>query len=559
MRKIAISTSAAKAFVLLLTLAAQAPGAEKDYFVFRDVLAERGIDPIVNDPEFRAHAVAWGDVDGDGWIDLYVGTMGGQEPAAFFWNNKGHFTLMKDHPAAMLARATGSVMVDLDNDGLLELYISNHGGRQDDSVHSVPHLLFQARPGRTFERVTDSGATPCITGRGIGVMDYDGDGLLDLFLTSRPSGGQRSWLFHNLGGLKFEEASAKARLPLDIHGLGVAVADLTGNGWPDFIVGGSNRVFLNRGDGTFREATELKPLLDWNYAREDETDSCGVAFGDINRDGRPDLAVGFHTSWPWSTDPRPVRLFINKGCTVDRAAFQEVTAPAGLKPLWMKAPHVELRDFDNDGWPDLLTGVMVYAPDGRHHPLIYKHMATTPEGNALAPGGVPAFRQTALGHQPDFPTPPDKAISRPEFSNKVPTDPRVWYFPLGPSGDFDNDGRLDLFFSRGDPKTPSLLLKNETPGGNWLKVRVEGSNGLNRQGIGTVVGAYKSGHAGDPEALLYSEEIAVGYGYASGQPAIAHLGLGAVTECDLQVTFPHGRGMVTRRAVKANQLLVITK
>ncbi|MEE8169515.1 MAG: VCBS repeat-containing protein, partial [Phycisphaerae bacterium] len=347
----------------------------------------------------------------------YVGTMSGDEPAAFFWNDRGRFTLMRQHPAAVRARATGSVFVDLDNDGLLELYVSNHGGKHDESVRGVPNLLLRARPDRKLERVTDSGATPHVTGRGVGVLDYDGDGLLDLFVTTRPRTGQRSWLLRNVGNLKFVEASEAAGLPTNIHGLGVAVADLTGNGWPDFIVGGSNRVFLNRGNGTYREATELRSLLDWNYTREDHTDSCGVCFGDVNRDGRPDLAIGFHTKWPWSKDPRPVRLFLNRGCTVDKARFQEVTREAGLENIWMKAPHVELRDFDNDGWADLLTSVMVYSADG-HHPLIYRNQGTTP-------GGVPKFRQTALTHQPDFPTRQDRTISNRAFYDNVSRDLRV--------------------------------------------------------------------------------------------------------------------------------------
>ena len=528
------------------------PVSAEDAFRFRDVLARQGIDPIVNARGFRTHAAAWGDVDGDGWIDLYVGTMGGDEPATFFWNDKGRFTLMKQHPAAVRARAAGSVFVDFDNDGLLELYVSNHGGKRDDSVHGVPNMLLRALPDRRVKRVTDSGATPHVIGRGVGVLDYDGDGLLDLFVTTRPKPGQRSWLFRNAGNLKFEEASEAAGLPTNIHGLGVAVADLTGNGWPDFIVGGSNRVFLNRGNGTYREATELKPLLDWSYEREDNTDSCGVCWGDINRDGRPDLAIAFHSKWPWSRDPRPVRLFLNQGCTVDKVSFKEVTREAGLEKLWMKAPHVELRDFDNDGWPDLLTSVMVYSADGGHHPLIYRNPGTTA-------GGIPKFRQTALTHQPDFPRQQDREIAKADFYKNVSRDTRVFYFPLAPSGDFDNDGRLDLFLSRGEPKTPSLLLRNETPGGHWLDVTIRGTGRLNWQGIGTVVRAYKSGRLGDPASLLYSEEIAVGYGYAGGQPAVAHLGLGAESECDLEIVFPHGLGTTTRSGVKADNHLVITK
>jgi hypothetical protein len=78
-------------------------------------------------------------------------------------------------------------------------------------------------------------------------------------------------------------------------------------------------------------------------------------------------------------------------------------------------------------------------------------------------------------------------------------------------------------------------------------------------GIGTRVLAYKVGRLGDAASLLYAEEIAVGNGYASGQPAVVHLGLGAETTCDLEIIFPHGRGTATRKGVKADQRLVIAK
>lgn len=125
------ATTVSMIVVALVSVAVvSGPVSAEDAFRFRDVLARQGIDPVVNAQGFRTHAAAWGDVDGDGWIDLYVGTMGGDEPATFFWNDKGRFILMNQHPAAVRVRAAGSVFVDFDNDRLLELYVSNHAGQR---------------------------------------------------------------------------------------------------------------------------------------------------------------------------------------------------------------------------------------------------------------------------------------------------------------------------------------------------------------------------------------------------------------------------------------------
>jgi hypothetical protein len=110
-----------------------------------------------------------------------------------------------------------------------------------------------------------------------------------------------------------------------------------------------------------------------------------------------------------------------------------------------------------------------------------------------------------------------------------------------------------------------MLLHNETKGGNWLRVQVEGASrererpekAINRMGIGARVQIYVAGKLGEPAALLGCREIATGYGYASGQPAYAHFGLGAAEKVDVEVILPHGNGKLTQKGVTANQMLTI--
>jgi hypothetical protein len=318
-------------------------------------------------------------------------------------------------------------------------------------------------------------------------------------------------------------------------------------------IGGSNRLLLSQGKGTFREATELRPLLDWNFKAEDDAPSAGAAFGDFDRDGRPDLLIGHHPKRPW-TKPVPLRLFRNLGCTRERAAFEEVTKKVGLAGIPMKAPHVEIRDFDNDGWPDLYASVFVFKGD-RVYPLIYRNLG------AAGAGALPKFQETTLVHRPDFPDEADRTMrggSGP-FYEKLVRERKINYTATGPSADFDGDGRLDLLLASWWPEQPAMLLKNETPGGSWLDVAVGSPRqGLNSMGLGCKVKAYRAGKAGMAAALLASEEIATGYGYTCGQPAVAHLGLGKEATCDVVIELPFGKGKVVWPDVEVNRKLAVT-
>ncbi|MEX2185704.1 MAG: VCBS repeat-containing protein [Pirellulales bacterium] len=523
-------------------------------FVFSDVAAAAGLhEPLRG---MMGHAAAWGDVDGDGWIDLFVGTFadrpadeyragGADGPVAnqLLMNRKGKFQRSNQQALAWLGRASGSVFADFDNDGRLDLYVANNGRLGSDN------LLYRNRGDGQFENVTSKAGAPLHTpetARSATVLDFDGDGLLDLLVLSTVGKG-KTILFRNCGAMKFEVSDA---IPGDATGLGLAVADVTGNGWPDVMIGGPNRLFVNMGDGKFREAAELD--LNATFTREDDSPSCGVAFGDFDRDGHVDMLIGSHHKAPWNAQPNAIRLYRNLGSTPTKVRFEDVTAKVGIVDYPMKVPHVEIRDFDNDGWPDLYTAVVTMR-DGEVHPAIYKNLGAVQ-------GKLPQFQETAFVHRRDFPGQDDIPDARSgAFYEKLVANGKVMYFAPGPSGDFDNDGRLDLFLPSWFPKLPSMLLRNETPAGGYLDVAVVGAKGVNGMGIGAVVRAYTADRAGEPDALIASEEIATGYGFCSGQPAVAHLGLGEAAICDLVLTLPHGKGRIVRRGVKANQRLEVSE
>ncbi len=548
---------------LLLATAARA-----DYpFAFRDVGDEAGLFPHVGG--IAGHAAAWGDVDGDGWPDLYVGSFGGKpydsKGHLFFRNTKGKFTRDAQAHLRQVARANGAVFADLDNDGDLDLYVSNHA--IDGAPYKMPHFatpnaLFRNDGGGKFADVSNaSGACPAdFPARSACLLDFDGDGLLDLLVGECffQGGKSRSRLFRNKGGLAFENVTTKVGLPERVTGFGVAAGDVNGDGRPDvFLAGryGGNRLFVNDGKGRFVEVPKSHADFAWKYTDTADDTACGCCFGDVNRDGLLDVVVGQHFDRPWWTGGVAVRLYLNRGVASGGRQspgafprFEDVTERVGLKGLPMKGPHVEVQDFDNDGWPDLYVSIVKFA-GGKAYPLIFKNLGVK--------DGLPRFREDALAVN-DFPTAEDRKMADVgAFFEKMKRDRKIVYMAPGPSGDFDRDGRLDLFLANWWVDARSLLLRNETKGGNWLQVVVRGDRGVNRQGVGAVVRVYEPGKIGQAAGLLGSREIAVGYGYASGQEAVAHFGLGRAEGCDVEVTLPHGKGKVERKGVKPNQRLEV--
>jgi hypothetical protein len=528
--------------------------------VFRDAGDEAGLFPDV--AKIAGHGVGWGDVDGDGWADLYVGAFGGHpydsKTNQFFRNDKGKFRLDDQAQLRVLGRANGAIFVDLDNDGDLDLYTTNHAidGGPAQPHYKEPNHLFRNDGGGKFIDVSKESAT-CpegIAARSVTATDYDGDGLLDLFVGECffQGGMSRTRLYRNLGGLKFENVSQAVGLPVELTGFGVAAGDVNGDGWPDLLAGGrhhGNKLFINDGKGKFTELPGSHADFTWTYKDTPDDTACGVHVADANRDGKADILIGSHCDRPWFTGGVPVRLWINRGNDGNLPKFEDVTERAGLVPLPMKSPHVEIQDFDNDGWPDVYTSIVKFAANGQPHPVIFRGLGVS--------GGVPSFKTDALAVN-DFPTSEEQKLGDVgPFFAKMQKDHRIVYMAPGPSGDYNRDGKLDLFLANWWVDDRSLLLKNETAGGKWLDVAVTGPAGVNRQAIGAVVRIYAPGKLGQADALLGTKEIAVGYGYASGQEAIAHFGLGAGEACDIEVILPHGKGKLERKDAKVDQRITI--
>jgi enediyne biosynthesis protein E4 len=282
---------------------------------------------------------------------------------------------------------------------------------------------------------------------GAGVLDYDDDGRLDIVLVNgsnveryRKGGDRLVTLYRQVGDLRFEDVTEQAGLTRRGWGMGVAAADFDNDGHIDLYVTGygGNVLYRNRGDGTFEDVTERAGVGAGGF-------SAGAAWGDYDRDGHVDLFVARYVQVDMDDLPEFGRdefcrfrgilvqcgpggmtgetdlLFRNRG----DGTFEEVSVEAGVHgPERYYGLGAVWADYDDDGWPDLFV-----ANDATPNYLYRNRGDGTFEevallaGVALSGDGAP---QGCMGVD---------------------------------VGDYDRDGRLDLF-STNFSEQPNVLYRN---------------------------------------------------------------------------------------------------
>lgn len=245
---------------------------------FTDVSQSAGVDVI----QSSFGNPIWGDIDNDGYIDIFMTNHAAPIPSLFRNNANETFTdITKGSGMDFYLDRHGAAFGDYDSDGDLDIFIAL-GAERGRVIGKKQDVLFQNDGNGTFTDVTVFAGVTNAFGRGRSVnwVDYDNDGLLDLFVMNYKT---LNVLYHNNGDGTFSETATLSGLA-NVEGRVSAWADYDKDGDMDIIIPHPISLLRNNGDGTFTDVTSLSGLLG-------DSPVNGVAWGDYNNDGNIDLYI----------------------------------------------------------------------------------------------------------------------------------------------------------------------------------------------------------------------------------------------------------------------------
>jgi len=526
---------------------------------------------------YNGGGVAIGDINNDGLADIYLT---GNMVANKLYLNKGNLTFEDISVSAGIEGnkpwSTGVVMVDINQDGLLDIYVSNAGNLKGNNHDND---LYINNGDLTFtEKASDFNLAKTGFSTHASFFDYDKDGDLDAYILNNSNipvsslgyAEQRDkraqdWenvpqIFRGVGDMllrndngKFVDVSEEAGIygSLIGFGLGVMVTDINGDFYPDIYVSNDfyerDYLYLNNQDGTFKEDIT-------NWTSHLSLSAMGVDIADINNDGNADI---FITDMLPEADQRVKSVMEFEGYNVFKlkqskdfsqqyiqntlqlnngnSTFSEVAYFSGVaKTDWSWAGL--LFDMDNDGNRD------IFITNGINHDLtdldfvnffaneIIQKMALTGRKQAIDS----IINKMPVKPQPNYAYKNNGDIT---FDNAN----KEWGFET-PSlsngvayGDLDNDGDLDMVINNVN-MLPFVYRNNSDSltNNNYLKIKLEG-NQVNKFGIGSTVKIFHNNK-------IYVQEQMPSRGFQSSMDYVMTIGLGKATKVDsLRIIWPNNK------------------
>ncbi|MDC8005472.1 VCBS repeat-containing protein [Aureisphaera galaxeae] len=507
---------------------------------------------------YAGGGVAVGDIDNDGLDDVYFVSNFGPNK---LYKNKGDFQF-EDITVASKTEdykgfATGATLLDVNNDGWLDIYVSKAGSLNDDNERR--NKLFVNQQDGTFTEeakkwgIDDPGYTTQAY-----QMDYDKDGDLDLYIVNyrydfknntKISGEiQRQieettsdQLYRNDGN-RFTKVTAEARLYNKAWGLGAAIGDFNNDGWDDIYVANDflepDAMYINQKDGTFKdEVIQRLNHISFN--------SMGNDFADLNNDLNPDLITVDMLAENYARSKENMAsmstenfvTMVNIGYhhaymanmlhyNIGNGKFRESSQLSGVvKTDWSWAPL--LADFDNDGLKDIFISNGVYK-DYTNQDFRTEIKMRNARGETMTIDQILDLLPSEKLDNYIYKNNGDLSFSKKieEWGLKDPS------FSNGAAyADFDNDGDLDLIVNNINDE---IGLYRNNANENYVQVDLKGPN-RNPMGIGASVYV-------EEEGRTQLQQLYLTRGYQSSVSNVLHYGLkGSANIKSITVTWPDGK------------------
>jgi hypothetical protein len=464
------------------------------------------------------------DFDNDGLLDIVVSTMDPTEPMGVY-RNKGNGVFEDRSKVAGVTGQLGGlycVQTDYNNDGHLDVYVPR-GAWLPFPIR--PSLLRNDGNG-TFTDVTESaGLLDPANSITASWSDYDNDGWLDLFVCCEL---QPNRLYHNRGDGTFEEVSARAGLRDEAPALkcpkGSAWLDFDNDDYPDLFVNnlaGATQLYHNNRDGTFTDATSQMGINGprfgfscwaWDYDNDGWLDIFATSYDRTLEDVVKGLLGQPH-------DRYSNRLYHN----VNGRSFENATREQGLDMVFATMGS-NYGDFDNDGFLDMYLG----TGEPNLATLIPNRMFKNVEGKRFSEITV----TSGTGHL--------------QKGHSVAC------------GDWDRDGDIDLFVETGGPtngdKFRNILFQNPGQGNHWLTVKLVGKK-TNRAAIGARIKVVTAGE----KPLIAHRHVSSGSSFGAN-PLQQTIGLAQAERVALlEIHWPTSGTTQVFRDIAADQAIEVTE